>query len=82
MIVQWVALGLGVAALPSWAVPPSAAVACVPLGEEGLWADLHSLRRRSDRGLTLLDTFVTLARDQVFAQFRDIRAIEAERPAP
>ena len=80
MIVQWVALGLGVAALPDWAVPASAAVARVPLGEAGLWGEMHALRRRSDRGLAHLDTFVAVAREQVFAQFSGIEAT-AEKPA-
>lgn len=81
MIVQWVALGLGVAALPCWAVPRSAAVKQVPLGEAGLWGELHALRRRSDRGLAHLDAFVALARDQAFSQFDDITMV-AEAPSP
>lgn len=75
MIVQWVALGLGVAALPCWAVPTSAAVKQVPLGKAGLWGEVHALRRRSDRGLAHLDAFVALARDQAFSLFSDITAI-------
>ena len=82
MIVQWVALGLGVAALPDWAVPASASVARVPLGEAGLWGELYALRRRCDRGLAHLDTFVAVAREQVFAQFSGIAAIEETPVSP
>ncbi|MEO1003287.1 MAG: LysR family transcriptional regulator [Cyanobacteria bacterium J06638_7] len=82
MIVQWVALGLGVAALPSWAVPSSAAVVCLPLGEAGLWADLQALRRRSDQNLAHLDAFVNVARDQVFRQFSDITPITPRSTPP
>jgi len=76
MIIQWVALGQGVAALPSWAVPDTAAVVCIPLGETGLWGELHALRRKSDRNLAHLDAFMGVARHQVIEQFRDISLIE------
>jgi DNA-binding transcriptional LysR family regulator len=82
LFVQWVGLGLGMAALPSWAVPASAPVAKVPLGEQGLWGELHALRRRSDRDLAHLDAFVQVAREQMFAQFTNITLIQEGASSP
>jgi LysR family transcriptional regulator for metE and metH len=68
MIVQWVIGGVGLAALPRWALPkPHPDLAMVPLGPDGLWADLFAVRRSEDRGLAHLDAFVALAHNECFA---------------
>lgn len=77
MIVQWVASGHGVAALPSWALPSQPEqVALRPLGRSGLWTDLHALRRARDAGADHLDAFVAAVRRESF------RALPGIEPVP
>ncbi len=77
MIIQWVASGQGVGALPSWALARSQAqVTLCPLGRHGLWADLHALRRSSDRDSAALDAFVAVVRRESF------RALDGISPVP
>lgn len=79
VIVQWVASGAGLAALPRWALSAAevAQVATKPLGRDGLWADLHALRRREDAGLAHLDAFIRLARRACFADLPGIRRVRS-----
>ena len=75
MIVQLVASGHGVAALPRWAVAAAAEAGTVvvrPLGT-GIWSQLTLLRRTSDAGSALLDDFATTARR---VSFKTLAGIE------
>jgi LysR family transcriptional regulator for metE and metH len=75
MLVQLVASGHGVAALPHWAVAGAAdagSVALRPLGS-GLWSELAILRRRRDQGDRTIDQFVATARRVSFATLTGIR---------
>lgn len=77
VIVQWVASGLGVAALPGWALPSDhPQVVSRPLGRGGLWADLYALRRREDAGAAHLDRFLAIARRECFANLAGIRKVK------
>jgi LysR family transcriptional regulator for metE and metH len=77
MIIQWVASGQGLAALPSWALPNDPdQIALRPLGRSGLWADLHALRRARDAGAAHLDAFVAVVRRESF------RALPGILPVP
>jgi LysR family transcriptional regulator, regulator for metE and metH len=64
MIVQVVAGGHALAALPQWAVQDAVARGTVvtrPLGR-GLWAEMRALRRAEQEGVPYIDDFITLAR--------------------
>lgn len=76
MIVQWVAGGTGLAALPRWALSGTRAdLAIVPLGPDGLQADLHALRRAGDAGTPHLDAFIALVKHGCFAELEHITPI-------
>jgi len=76
MIVQWVASGQGVAALPSWALTGiQAQVAIRPLGKAGLWTDLYALRRERDRDAIHLDDFIGTVRGESFKALPGIVAV-------
>ena len=76
MIIQWVASGQGVAALPSWALPERQPQLVVrPLGKQGLWTDLYALRRTADAAAPRLDAFVTTVRQQSFKALAGITPV-------
>ena len=84
MLIQLVASGHGVAALPQWAVAGAAAagsVALRPLGS-GLWSELAILRRMRDRGERSIDQFVATARRVSFATLSGIRPPGRRASAP
>ena len=67
MIVQVVASGHAIAALPQWAVNEAqtrGTVVTRALGRTGLWSDLFALRRAEQVGVPYLDAFVATARRQ------------------
>lgn len=75
MVVQLVASGHGLAALPRWAVAAAedaGTVAVRTLGP-GIWSDLAILRRSADRGSSLIDDFVTTAKRVSFATLAGIK---------
>ena len=81
MIIQWVASGQGVAALPSWALAGiHQQVVVRPLSRKGLWTDLYALRRSSDEGMAHIDAFVTVMRQQSFKALTDIIPVPGRRP--
>lgn len=76
MIIQWVTGGVGIAALPQWAIPSGHPdLAMVPLGTGGLWADLYAVRRRSDRDAAHIDAFIENAKQESFASLDSIERI-------
>ncbi|MCS6971262.1 MAG: LysR family transcriptional regulator [Planctomycetes bacterium] len=62
MIVQLVASGAGIAALPRWVIGRHPGVVLRRLGSGGLHTDLRLLRRSNDRGAAHIDDFVDLLR--------------------
>jgi len=84
MILQLVASGRGVAALPEWAVlDPRLAPSLVtrPLGPAGLWGVLHCALRAADRDHAYLDAFLECARRVSFDTLTGIRPVADTPPA-
>lgn len=80
MILQLVASGRGVAALPEWAVMDprtSRGLVTRPLGRDGLWGVLHCALRARERRVPYLDAFVECAREVSFENLGGIRPVEA-----
>ena len=76
LILQWAASGLGVAALPRWAIPPERSdVAIMQLGRDGLHADLRALRRSGDDTMAHLNACVSIIRRSCFARLPAIRPV-------
>ncbi|WP_456295827.1 HTH-type transcriptional regulator MetR [Vibrio sp. AK197] len=66
MLVQMVSAGLGVAALPNWAISEfsrQGLITSIPLGD-GLWRRLFAAVRNSDRNKRYLQAFFSTARQQ------------------
>ncbi len=66
-LVQLVAAGKGVAALPSWALkrlPDNFPVSIKPIGEQGTWITLYGITQADNSGKTWLRDFVRLIREQ------------------
>ena len=64
IMLQMVAAGRGVAALPRWLIEeyqPQLALVARPLGERGIAKQIHLGVRRGDRGLPALEGFLELA---------------------
>lgn len=75
MLVQLVANGRGVAALPNWALreyQDQASVHGLPLGENGLWSTLYAAVRDEDRNKPFVDAFIRLARERTAETLPDI----------
>ncbi|MFA5529839.1 MAG: LysR family transcriptional regulator [Thiohalomonadaceae bacterium] len=76
MILQLVASGRGLAALPQWAASPAVATGQVlakPLGKNGLWSTLYAAVRREERELAYLDAFIEHAREGCFDKLEGLR---------
>jgi len=79
MILQSVASGRGLAALPQWAASQaieSGQVVASPLGKTGLWNSLFAAVRREDRGLAFMEAFVENARKSSFRTLEGVRAAD------
>lgn len=77
VILQWVASGQGIAALPRWTLVPSRHdLSLLPLGRSGLWADLYALRRESDADHAVIDEFIALSRKHSFANLSGIKPLQ------
>ena len=82
MIVQVVAGGHAIAALPHWAVSDAEARGTVvtrPLGRTGLWSDLFALRRAEQVGVDYLDAFVAIARRQSLTHLAGVTHVPTQR---
>jgi LysR family transcriptional regulator for metE and metH len=69
MILQLVASGRGVAALPNWVLTEylkNDYVSARPLGEDGTWSTLYAAIRKDDRELAFIDAFIQHARKTAF----------------
>lgn len=78
MMVQLVAAGRGVAALPNWALTEYTAhdlVKTVRLGEKGVWRTLYAAVRSEDEQATYINEFMSIARELCFDNLSGIRAV-------
>ncbi|MDI5892428.1 LysR family transcriptional regulator [Halomonas rhizosphaerae] len=76
MMMQLVASGRGVCALPNWALTEYLErdyVKAVPLGEKGVWSTLFAAIREETRGAPWMDDFLRTARETSFAVLEGIR---------
>jgi LysR family transcriptional regulator for metE and metH len=67
MIIQLVAAGRGVAALPNWAISEylqHGLICSLPLGEKGVWRTLHAGFRAEEAGVPFLQEFIQTARQE------------------
>ncbi|GGB83115.1 transcriptional regulator MetR [Marinobacterium zhoushanense] len=77
MMVQLVASGRGVAALPNWALHQYLErdyVAARPLGEKGLWCTLYAAMREDQKNADFMIDFLNTAREVTFRNLNGIRA--------
>lgn len=82
MLLQLVASGRGVAALPRWAVTDELGrgyLLARPLGPQGLHATLYAAMRAGEAGLPHLAAFVARAQDTCLAQLADVHAVDEPR---
>ncbi|WP_163558315.1 LysR family transcriptional regulator [Halomonas sp. NO4] len=76
MMMQLVASGRGVCALPNWALTEYLArdyVKAVPLGDGGVWSTLFAAVREESRPLPWMEDFLRTARETSFAVLDGIR---------
>ncbi len=77
MIMQLVASGRGVAALPNWAAHEYLEreyIAACPLGEKGLWCTLYAAMREDQKDADFMVDFLSTARDVTFRNLNGIRS--------
>ncbi|EGA66397.1 HTH-type transcriptional regulator MetR [Vibrio brasiliensis] len=77
MLIQMVSAGLGVAALPNWAISEfsrQGLIASIPLGN-GLWRRLFAATRHSDRNKRYLQAFFNTARQQSQSHLEGIKTV-------
>ena len=78
MLIQMVSAGLGVAALPNWAISEfsrQGLITSIPLGR-GLWRRLFAATRHSDKDKRYLQAFFNTARIQSQGHLDGIRAVK------
>lgn len=80
MMVQLVASGRGVAALPNWALTEyleNDTIVARKLGESGVWATLYAAIREDQRDAPFMEDFLATAIDTCFKNLSGIRAVPA-----
>lgn len=78
MIMQLVASGRGVAALPNWVLTDyldKGYVTARPLGENGLWGTVYAAVRKSDLELAYMSAFLQDAQQTAFKVLKDIKGV-------
>ncbi|HIE56557.1 MAG TPA: LysR family transcriptional regulator [Chromatiaceae bacterium] len=78
MMVQLVASGRGVSALPDWALSEyleNDSVIARPLGREGLHGTLFAAVRENERRLAWMESFLDTTRQVAFAKLKGIRQV-------
>lgn len=78
MMVQLVASGRGVAALPNWALTEyleNDTIIARKLGENGLWATLYAAIREDQKDAPFMEDFLATAIDTCFNHLAGIRAV-------
>jgi LysR family transcriptional regulator for metE and metH len=77
MLIQMVSAGLGVAALPNWAISEfsrQGLITSIPLGE-GLWRRLFAATRNTDKSKRYLQAFFSTARTQSKSHLDGIKTV-------
>lgn len=85
MMMQLVASGRGVCALPSWALTEYLErdyVSAVPLGESGTWSTLYAALRDDTREAPWMQDFLRTARETSFAVLSGIRPAGRDAETP
>ncbi|GIX21797.1 MAG: XRE family transcriptional regulator [Gammaproteobacteria bacterium] len=85
VILQLVAAGRGVAALPAWTLREHLAsghIAARPLGREGLWSTVWAAVREADRDLAHVADFIAAARRTALARLPEVRPVGPTEAAP
>lgn len=80
MMVQLVASGRGVCALPNWVLAEYVhqALICVrPAGPDGVWPNLYAAVREEQTGLAFVQDFLTLARSHCLSKLSGVRPVPA-----
>lgn len=78
MMIQLVAAGRGVAALPNWAISEylqHGLIRSLPLGEKGIWRTLHAGFRSEEAGVPFLKDFIQTAKQESMRGLSGIRAL-------
>lgn len=78
MMIQLVAAGRGVAALPNWAISEylqHGLICSLPLGEKGIWRTLYAGFRGEEAGVPFLQEFIQTARQESMRGLSGIRAL-------
>lgn len=78
MMIQLVAAGRGVAALPNWAISEylqHGLIRSLPLGEKGIWRTLYAGFRGEEAGVPFLQEFIQTARQESMRGLSGIRAL-------
>lgn len=82
MMVQLVASGRGVAALPNWALTEyleNETIIARKLGENGLWATLYAAIRTDQKDSPFMEDFLATATDTCFKNLSGIRTVHANQ---
>lgn len=80
LMVQLVASGRGVAALPNWAIAEflqGSSLVALPLGPEGVWSALYAATRDDDAELPYIKAFIDIARATTTATLSGIEPLIA-----
>jgi len=83
MMVQLVASGRGLAALPNWVLDDyvkQGLIAVRPAGPEGVWPNLYAALRREDARRPYVQEFVKLARRHCLDQLPGVRPVTEAAP--
>lgn len=81
MMMQLVASGRGVCALPNWALTEYLErdyVKALPLGKEGVWSTLYAAIREENLALPWMEDFIRTARDTSFSVLSGIKPAVTE----
>ncbi len=82
MMVQLVAAGRGVAALPNWALTEYLdlkLISTVRLGEEGVWRTLYAAVREGDQSIPFVEEFMDTAKTLCFRDLNGIKRAAYQR---
>jgi len=80
MMVQLVASGRGLCALPNWVLAEyvdQALISVRPAGPDGVWPNLYAAVREEQIGLTFVQDFLTLARSHCLSKLSGVRPVPA-----
>ena len=79
MMLQLVASGRGIAALPNWAIDEYLQknyIIARPIGERGQWCTLYAAIREEQKNAEFMNDFLDTAREVSFANLAGIKAAQ------